>query len=150
MNKLETVIVDSREKKPLEFKGHPILNAKLNVGDYSLKGLEKHAVVERKSIPDLWGTLSMKANRERFEKELQRAKDAETSLWIVVEGTARDIVNGNAYSNLSGYYLLDLIHDMCFTHGCRFTLAGNRAEASVLTLSILRGAASAHMRRRDR
>lgn len=75
----------------------PTVRAKLDVGDYSLPGLETVVALERKSGPDLLATLfgspgndalgEQKHNIERFRAELERAYAARTSLAIVVEGS---------------------------------------------------------------
>ena len=54
-----TAIIDSREQNPLSLRIHPdeapIRSEKgtLYTGDYSVKGLEDHIAIERKSLPDL-------------------------------------------------------------------------------------------------
>lgn len=65
------VFIDTREKLPLRFK--PELNvdcgtAKLDAGDYSVRGYSSVFIAERKSLSDLVQTLSH--GRERFESEL--------------------------------------------------------------------------------
>ena len=42
------IIIDSREQKPWEFPGHTTAVAKLDTGDYSVKGLEDILCIERK------------------------------------------------------------------------------------------------------
>ena len=70
------IIVDSREHLPFTFEHGryadvQIQSGTLNVGDYSLCGLEDKVAVERKSLPDLVACLGRE--RQRFEKELQRS-----------------------------------------------------------------------------
>lgn len=66
---LPTILVDSREQNPLAFT-FPKITTGLPTGDYSVAGLEDDFCVERKSIPDLVGSLT--SGRERFMRELQR------------------------------------------------------------------------------
>jgi ERCC4-type nuclease len=66
---LPTIVIDSREQDPLSFS-FPTITTGLPTGDYSVAGLEDDFAVERKSIPDLVGSLT--SGRERFMRELQR------------------------------------------------------------------------------
>jgi ERCC4-type nuclease len=91
-----TIIVDTREKRPLPFPDHLVvmdhrspaddpklttvsLNLKhdtLRTGDYVLEGFEKAGVIERKKdLLELNGNLCSGTGRVRFLKELDRFKD---------------------------------------------------------------------------
>ena len=65
-----TIIIDSREQTPLRFSNLPTVFSTLPSGDYSVLGLENDFTIERKSIPDLVGSLT--TGRDRFMRELQR------------------------------------------------------------------------------
>jgi len=86
------IICDSREQLPLSFEGLKIrgvprietIRRKLDVGDYSIEGQEDSVFIERKSVNDLYGTLFQ--GRERFEKELERAKNHQHR-YLVIEST---------------------------------------------------------------
>lgn len=67
---LPELLVDSREKKPLVFEHLPYRSCSLRTGDYSIRGLESRFTVERKSMPDLIGTLSQR--RDSFMAEIER------------------------------------------------------------------------------
>lgn len=91
---LPTVLRDSREQEPLspflyrvragiaEKLRLPTRDVSLETADYSLPGLEKMVAVERKSLPDLWGTCFGKdplsscgedrKSIERFRREMSR------------------------------------------------------------------------------
>ena len=90
-----TIIVDTREQTPLDFKIKdiqiPTEIATLRTGDYSCKGLEHKIAIERKSLPDLLGCIGN--GRERFEHELQRMKAYETRA-LVIESSWREIEFG--------------------------------------------------------
>lgn len=67
------VIIDTREQMPLRFS--PDVQTRretLNVGDYSIAGLEDQIVIERKSLSDLLGSIT--SGRERFIKELRQLR----------------------------------------------------------------------------
>jgi hypothetical protein len=71
----------------------PTVRAKLDVGDYSLPGLEGMVALERKSGPDLLNTLfgenedglgEARHNIDRFRAELERAYAARYQLFAIV------------------------------------------------------------------
>jgi ERCC4-type nuclease len=122
-----TAIVDTREQKPLklEYKKGQILKSvrsTLYTGDYSIKGLEQHIAIERKSLDDLMGCIGV--NRDRFEKEIIRLK-AYPVRCIVVESTWKKIEEGNyrsrvhataAIGTLMGWIAQGIPIIMCDTH----------------------------------
>jgi DNA excision repair protein ERCC-4 len=67
-----TLITDTREQRPLIFTHLTTERGTLQSGDYSIKGLEHEFAIERKSIPDLLGSLT--GERDRFERELHRLR----------------------------------------------------------------------------
>jgi len=83
------IVIDSREQKPL-FKNGVV--KKLDVGDYSIYGLEDKICIERKSLTDLFGTLGQ--GHQRFKKELQRAMKLDYFA-IVVDGDFTKIQTKN-------------------------------------------------------
>jgi ERCC4-type nuclease len=93
------VVIDTREQHPYTFEGiiaagRPVevstITAALKSGDYSIVGHEDHIAVERKSLQDLYGTLT--AGRERFERELQRLAEMACSV-VVVEASWHEIAD---------------------------------------------------------
>lgn len=92
-----TVIVDSREKNPLDLGDMKVVRAALVTGDYSLQNRERHCAVERKSIQDL--VMSLGHERERFMREVDRLRGM-TSKMILVEGSEMDIRKKNFRGNI--------------------------------------------------
>lgn len=95
-----TIAVDTREQLPFEFEsikaaGKPVIvsteRVTLTSGDYSIIGHEEAVAVERKTLADLYGTLT--AGRDRFERELERLAGYEFSA-VVVEADWHQIVDG--------------------------------------------------------
>lgn len=88
-----TLICDTREP----WRPHPweaylpeeisLRQGTLDVGDFSLADLDNGAVVERKTVPDFLACLT--SNRERFEKELRRARHL-SGFAVVIEGSLQD------------------------------------------------------------
>ena len=89
---LPVIIQDTREQRPLSFdglhiRGVPKLDVvvhKLDVGDYSVQGLEDKLFIERKSAQDLYGTLFQ--GRERFQREMERMQSFKYK-YLVIEST---------------------------------------------------------------
>lgn len=83
-----TIIEDTREQTPLDFtgfRGVESVRSGLKTGDYSVQGYEDEICFERKSVPDLVGTLI--GGHERFLREMDRMKDFQVK-YILVEHTA--------------------------------------------------------------
>jgi ERCC4-type nuclease len=83
------IFIDTRERKALRFN-RPIEIKKLNFGDYSFsdKKASGNCYIERKSLSDFIGTLS--SGLERFRKEIERAKEADAYLVILIEAKFND------------------------------------------------------------
>lgn len=81
---VKSLIQDTREKKPLNFKDIKIEIAKLDVGDYGLPEKQsKNIYIERKSISDFAQTVTRDLGR--FEREIERAKVNDKYLIVLVE-----------------------------------------------------------------
>jgi len=81
-----TILTDTREQRPLWTDNR----ATLIVGDYTTEKLRKHFCIERKSLSDLYGTLT--AGNQRFKAELFRAAWHRITLEVYVEGTKADFI----------------------------------------------------------
>jgi len=107
-----TIVVDSREQLPYAFTGMesgerdgalltvPTVVRGLASGDYSIDGLEDRVAIERKSLDDLYGSVTW--GRGRFENEICRLNWAchKASMellpafaCVVIEATWPEIVN---------------------------------------------------------
>lgn len=82
-----TIVIDTREQLPYTFPAsQPTTIATLATGDYSVLTLEDRVAIERKSLPDLFGTVG--AGRDRFKRELERMAVMDFAA-IVIEATLR-------------------------------------------------------------
>lgn len=89
------ILIDTREQLPL-FKGSSNIEiVKLDEGDYQLKKQNQNIIIDRKSLNDCIGTMSQ--GYERFERELDRAKEKGKYLVMMVE---------SKYSNLNSFNYL--------------------------------------------
>lgn len=97
-NKYPPIQVDTREQLPLRFDGWPTVRETLPVGDYGIKGFSDfwnpQIIIERKSLPDLVGSLTR--GRERFLKEVVFGLARFRFAGIVIEGITEQ-VEAHAY-----------------------------------------------------
>ena len=87
------VLIDTREKDPFDFSRFPNWIAeekrrKLDVGDYSIQGMEKVLALERKSLSDLITTLIQQ--RSRFFKMCEKLAQYRWRA-LLVEASYEDI-----------------------------------------------------------
>lgn len=98
------IVVDSQESKyPYMFSGELIIRKQLLIdgirtGDYSIKGFERYAAIERKTVQDLYSSLSS-SRRDRFITEMYKLGYFECKA-LVVEGTYDQVINPPATSYL--------------------------------------------------
>jgi ERCC4-type nuclease len=143
----ETIIVDTREKKPYTFDGFTkarIVAHKLPFGDYSVRGFERDIIVERKTLEDYIGSITN--NRQRFIRELMGISKKYAHSAIVVEGNWSDILGipdstGHSYlENHPGINPTSLI-STTLTIQCNLGIpvffAGDRIGAQIWTLQFL-------------
>lgn len=89
-----TVIIDTREQRPVlfdkvgdpKFQGLQIEWGTLHTGDYSIKGMHspdcEHSItIERKSLPDLFGSAGR--GRDRLEREFIRMAEFDHAEFVV-------------------------------------------------------------------
>lgn len=115
-----TVLRDSREKAGAGWKFRASANCtgmitrKLETGDYSLADYEDVIMIERKTIGDLWGSLTH--GRERFMREMDRAKEY-PARFLIIEGTVKDIMNGFRYSKVSPDFIFASLISLQIKYG---------------------------------
>lgn len=114
-NSLETMtlLVDTREQptqtlnRRIAISGLPAERKKLNAGDYSCKctlpngselDFSNRVAIERKmSIDEL--CMCFGSQRKRFEKEFERAKEAGTKIYLIVEGANWENIYNSKYKS---------------------------------------------------
>jgi ERCC4-type nuclease len=84
---------DTREQAGFDFRSitppPAVISGTLPTGDYSLQGFEGRITVERKSLPDAFGSFGK--DRARFERELSRLAKFEFAA-VVIEADWRQIL----------------------------------------------------------
>jgi ERCC4-type nuclease len=144
------IIEDSRESKPLSFKHKEIdmvVRAKLDYGDYSSHkdGEVCPVYFERKSIGDLFGTLSgckpkdedgniiqdATTGIERFKAELKRCSEDGSQMFLIIEGTMKDVVAGYKYSRMKGLTILRILFTMFIKYKLMPVFCSSRREMAL-------------------
>ena len=124
-----TIVVDTREQLPL-WKGNKIERKKLDVGDYSISGHETRIAIERKSLPDLFGTLGK--GHKRFKAELARALDYDYFA-IVIDGSYSSAYNkdfsGAFHSKMRGYVITSILFTLHMKYKIPFFFSNGRTES---------------------
>lgn len=134
------IIVDSREQSPFHFSGDKyecvtVIEGTLATGDYSLAGLESRVAVERKSLADFIGSIS--TGRERFERELTRARGLDAFM-VVVEAPFSEIVAGNYRSRMQPQAATQTTYAFMSRYRATFHFAQSRAMAEYAAFHFLR------------
>jgi len=137
-NEQVEILIDTREQLPLEFESSREL--KLDFGDYTLGGSHyNYTYVDRKTEGDFKSTLTQ--GFERFKRELERARQFNSYLYIVVESTLKEIYENNLNSprksnlNFIFHNMISLIQE--FSEDCQFLFVGNRKNAELIIPKIL-------------
>lgn len=146
-----TIICDSREQLPYDFGGLlgadgkplivPTVVTGLASGDYSIQGMEDRIAIERKSLDDLYGSVTR--GRERFEREITRLNELPGFAAVVIEASWAEIMapaehrpgweNRTDPRSVTGTILAWAIR----YPGVWWFPAGNRRAAEVVTFGIM-------------
>lgn len=142
-----TFIIDTREQKPFEFKNS--VRKKLEVGDYTTKKLHGKFHVERKSVIDLYGSITK--GHLRFKKEIIRAKHYAIELIVMVEGTRQDLYHKRFYKGserkMDGETLLKIVDTIQRKHGIAFKFYASRASCHRAMVRLLKQKESLRIKR---
>ncbi len=90
-----TLIQDTQEKKPIFKPAEYIINRHLKTGDYSMVGFEEVITIERKSKPDLFGSIY----KARFKRCIARMLEMEWKA-LMIEGTEDFTMRKTGYSSV--------------------------------------------------
>lgn len=139
------IFIDTREQQPLSFVNSAEM--KLDFGDYTSAGeYYDYTYVDRKSANDLIGTLSL-GNLDRFKREVSRARDLGSYLFIVIESdmsrleaymrAAKSNKFGPHRTNLKFIYhnMREVMHE--FADSCQFVFSGSRENSEEIIKKIL-------------
>lgn len=131
------ITVDTREQTPLDFARYEAVvePGTLEVGDYAPAGLDHLCAVERKSLPDLVASLTWE--RERFERELRRARGLE-AFAVVVEGNLAQVRHHDYRSKAAPHVILQSMCAFSVRYGVTWIWADDPAGAAYFAFHFLR------------
>lgn len=135
-----TITVDSREQRPYRFKAirsdarqsHRPVRVEtewgcLSAGDYSIKTLESIVAIERKSLPDLFGSIGR--GHARFRREHERLATLQFAA-VVVEGTWADVLfKPPAYSRIKPKIVFRTVMRWSMRYNVHWHFVGGRNPA---------------------
>lgn len=128
------LITDTREQKPLFArmpKGLTIQSAKLDNGDYSVKGFESIFAIERKQISDLFPYCS--TEREKTVKKMERFKEISLKggwVGLVIENRESDIYQFQHFTKVHPEVIRGALTSFSIRYGVHVYFAGNRDNAA--------------------
>ena len=129
------LIEDTREQNGYSFAfATPCIRDGLNIGDYSVVGLQDHIAVERKSLEDLIGSFT--SGRKRFEAEFRRARPL-NFFAVVIEARISDLLLGNYRSSATPQSVFESMNSWSVKFGRPFLFCECREIAARTTESLL-------------
>ena len=138
IRRIPTILVDTREQSPWSFgsRAHRIKHTALKVGDYSVLGMQNIVTVERKSVPDLFHTMTR--GLARFEKELDKVeRTGMRFMAVIVEGSFESISLGSRWSWAQPDRVLSTFYQVCLKRGIAPYVCDGRAEAEKVAWHLL-------------
>ena len=127
-------IVDTREQDPLDLSPFRTVRGTLQAGDYSLRGLEDHIAIERKSLPDLVACVGRE--RPRFLRELQRLR-AYPVRAVICECTWQELELGQWRSQVSRRSVMGSVLSWTARYCVPFLFAGDHDSAAIVVKGLL-------------
>ena len=129
-----TLYGDTREKQMLDIKPGSNISSfvvqKLPFGDYAAKldGSNNFLPVfwERKSLADLWGTLT--TGMDRFKAEVARAKESNVTLYLGIEASMTDVYKGFDRSDVLGSQIIRTLYTFKTKYGVEPVFCNSRDE----------------------
>lgn len=126
------ILLDTREQRPLKFTCETKRKC-LKFGDYGALFSETHqhpVVFERKSIADLYGSLTF--GYDRLRKCFDRAEKAKFQLVIAIEGTKEKVLEGYKHSSREPKSIIKQLETIQIKYNVVHKFFKNRQEMSSL------------------
>ena len=126
------ILIDTREQRLIDFPYDFVTEckiAKLDVGDYGAMyedGYVAPVFFERKSIGDLFGTMGN--GYARFKRELERAKELDVRLILIIEGTLSKVLLGAKHSTIEGVSVVRKLMTLWVKYGLTPVFCRDRVE----------------------
>ena len=133
------ILVDTREQLPY-WAPPEAQRVALVVGDYTTEKLLGRFHIERKSLADLYGTLT--SGHRRFRREILRAQERSIQLVVIIEGTKKDMAElkfpkGNERKT-PGFVIVRIANTVSKKYGVEFIWTKNREAAKIKTRTLLK------------
>jgi ERCC4-type nuclease len=139
-----TIIIDTREQQPWNFKNYTTASRKLDTGDYSIEGFENIFTIERKkSVAEIANNIT----ESRFVKELERLKNykhkfllLEFSLSNVIDYPIGSDVPRRVWEKLkiTNKYILKYLTSISIKYDLQIFFCDNEENAEEMALSIIK------------
>ena len=129
-----TILIDTREQRPLCFGALATRTVCLKTGDYSIEGGADTVAIERKSLPDLFGCIGQQ--RERFERELERLAALRYGA-LVIEATLADVLAGCPSSRIHPASAFGSLMSWSVKGRLPVFFCGNRGQAAMTVTKLL-------------
>lgn len=138
MKSKSILVIDSREQKSLEPEFRKELFGEVRVeglpfGDYWFWNEYEDGTndtypitFERKSFGDLFGTMT--SGYERFKKEIQKARENNFTLILLIEGSMRTVGKGYEHSQFSGEAMLKKLATLRVKYDLEYHFFNDRRE----------------------
>jgi len=140
------IIVDTREQHPLHFDRMEKSVAKLDTGDYSLKGMEDIFCIERKGSISEFAT---NITEKRFGDVINRLSKIKHA-FLLFEFDLEDVLIYPVGSSvpkkmwdklrISPKFILKHINELQLLHNVKILFCGNAANAEKIALALMRKA----------
>lgn len=139
-----TIIIDTREQKPWSFNDYMVSHAKLDTGDYSIKGLENILCIERKrNVAEIANNIT----ESRFKDVIGRMSNIKHS-FLLLEFDLEDVMNYPIGSTIpkklwskiriSPQYILKHIVDLQIEHNIHIIFCSSSSNAEKIALVLMR------------
>lgn len=135
--------------KPGAARALDVERVSLETGDYSLRGFEALVTFERKTLPDLLGTLfgrgrdsngNARPEQDRFRRELERMREMNGRggyARIIVEASLVDVYEHRYRSTVPPISVVNFMNSIDVDYGVPTIWAGNRDGAQLLVGTVL-------------
>lgn len=106
-----------------------VIVQKLDVGDYACEfecGHRVPIVFDRKAMGDLYTTMGK--DYDRFKREILRAQESNTQLFVIVEGSMTEVGKGFKYSKIKGISMKYKLFTLWIRYGVQTIFCTSRKE----------------------
>jgi ERCC4-type nuclease len=144
-----TILRDTREQEGYGyyFEDYPVdvTEAKLETGDYAVqqpgyygkRGVYKPPfAIERKAKDDFLSSIT--SDRDRFEREIDRAADWDAPMPIVVESPWMNFTQGNYYNDIHPNVIIGTVEKWPEYKNCDFFFRTDLGDAEKFTFEFLK------------